>query len=266
MTVSQAVKDSLASKDTEALQEYVRAKGDTRKAAMFEICKFQTRDATNTGLLSQTIQAQLDLAKEDRTKFQEKIAGYETQKQEAEQTITECDNGIATKMVELEAAQAKSSKEHMDSAREERDNITKKLINHVNVVLVKSSPKDLVKGLEALVGLLRNVKKANNVDVELFFKDADKFASMLKRFESHHLKIANVRSHLEEMQAVFPKFQIDAVQEPEKDKKGEVITWKQCYNIHPFEPLLRWGIAFAEGAIIDLEKQDIQDEITKLEK
>jgi len=58
--------------------------------------------------------------------------------------------------------------------------------------------------MEAFVGLLRNCSQANNVDVELFFKDAKKLSNKLKRMESHGLKWAHVKKHKEELEAILP--------------------------------------------------------------
>ena len=82
------------------------------------------------------------------------------------------------------------------------DGITK----GVNAILEKEKPQELVFGVEALIGLLRNVNQANNVDVELFFKDPKKLANKLKRMEAHGLKYEHVKKHCEELKEVVDKF------------------------------------------------------------
>ena len=69
------------------------------------------------------------------------------------------------------------------------------MIQDVNVILEKSSPEHLITGLEALVGVFRNVNEANNIDVELFFKDPEKLITKFKRMDSHGLTYKHVNKH-----------------------------------------------------------------------
>jgi len=79
-----------------------------------------------------------------------------------------------------------------------------KIVKGVNDIFEYEHPEHLVMGLEALVGLLRNCNQANNVDVELFFKDASKLRNKLKRMESSGLRYDHVKKHKEELEAILP--------------------------------------------------------------
>ena len=57
------------------------------------------------------------------------------------------------------------------------------IVKKINALLVNNSPGDLVVGLEHFVAILRNSGSASNVDVELFFLDAKKLTTKLRRME-----------------------------------------------------------------------------------
>ena len=62
----------------------------------------------------------------------------------------------------------------MQASKDMIANIDEKMIKAINLIFETEQPAALVKGLEALVGLLRDSKKATNIDVELFFKEFSK--------------------------------------------------------------------------------------------
>ena len=124
-----------------------------------------------------------------------------------------------------------------------------KMVAGINDIFEVEHPEDLVAGIEALVGLLRDCKQASNVDVELFMKDAKKLSNKFKRMESHGLKYENVKNHKAALEAALPKF----VDRP-KPPKGE-------YNIGPFKDLIDWGVQFATAAEMELRKENLEAEI-----
>ena len=75
------------------------------------------------------------------------------------------------------------------------------LLKPVNKILEKEAPEHLVIALEAICGFLRDVKKANNIDVELFMKDHKKLFAHINRKEYTDCRLKNVVVHLPVMEA-----------------------------------------------------------------
>lgn len=120
-------------------------------------------------------------------------------------------------------------------------------------MLQNNSPGVLVAGLEHFVAILRNSKAANNVDVELFFLDAKKLGTKLRRMEPSGLKYENIAHHKEQLASIVGQF----VDNP-KPAQNEV-------NLGPFKPLIEWGLEFATGAEIILKEQKIDADIAEHE-
>ena len=127
----------------------------------------------------------------------------------------------------------------------------------INDIFETEAPADMVTGLEALVGILRNCKQATNVDLELFFADPQKLANKLKRMESHGLKYENVKKHKETMEGVLAAFKVEGVRTNKAKKE---------FNLLPFAPLIEWGVAFGTAAEIELRKEALEEDIAKLVK
>ena len=120
-------------------------------------------------------------------------------------------------------------------------------------MLSENSPGVLVAGLEHFVAILRNSKAANNVDVELFFLDAKKLGTKLRRMEPSGLKYENIAHHKEQLASIADQF----VDNP-KPAQNEV-------NLGPFKPLIQWGLEFSTGAEIILKEKKIDADIAELE-
>jgi len=58
-------------------------------------------------------------------------------------------------------------------------NMTKKNVEFINKKLSKESPAILIKILETFVAMLRNTKKADMVDVEIYFTEYSKLAKKM---------------------------------------------------------------------------------------
>lgn len=203
------------------------------------------------------IEAQIDLARDQNTEFTERLDKYNTEKEEAEQNIGKFEEEIAAKEAEREKS-TEDPAPHRAKAEEHRANIDTKMLKQLNEILNKASPEALCLGLEALVGILRNVNNANNIDVELFLKDPEKLLTKFKRMESHGLTYAHILKHKAGLEAQLPHFQNNNPN-PGKDDKG-----KQLFNLFPFLAMIEWGVSFATAACIDLEKEDLDQQIAVL--
>lgn len=153
------------------------------------------------------------------------------------------------------------SNQHLAKSKELINDVTEAQVKLVNVTLLKETPESLVIGLEALVGLLRDAKKANNIDVELFFEEFSKFSNKLKRMEAGGLKLANVAAHTATMREIKPKF--DAVFDSKAPKSEED---KDQMDLRPFASLIEWGIEFGSSAEIILKRDALEKEIIDLQK
>lgn len=252
-----AVRKKLLEMDMDQLKAFIQDKGNKRKKDLFDISVFQTRDAEGTGLLAQNLEAQVDLAQEKNGKFMASLQNYESEKAAAKDAVEKSEEDIQLKQKELSKANEDPTpfKEAAEKARQDVDEL---MIKNINIILEKNSPSDLCKGLEAVVGLLRNVNEANNIDVELFMKDPKKLLTKLKRMESHSLTFKHVSKHKEELEALKPQFEKDEIPEPAEEGQ-------QTYNINPFLPLIEWGLQFATAAEIELRKDTLEKDIKTLE-
>ena len=243
--------------DKEALMQFVKDKGNARKKDLFEVTKFQTGDAENTKKLVQTIEAHIDLSREAKENFDTRFQKYQTEKSEAEGKIGEYEEAIALKEDELKSSNEDPAPAKA-AAEQARAKIDKRQIEEMNKILTTASPQKLVEGMEALVGILRNVNQATNIDVELFLKDSTKLLTKFKRMESHGLTYSHVEKHKKELEGVIDAFKQDN-KNPGKDKDG-----KQLYNLFPFLPIMEWGLHFATAAAIELKKDDLERSIRLL--
>ena len=82
------------------------------------------------------------------------------------------------------------------------------LENHkkLNELLQRDSPEHLVKGLEHLIGMLRDASEADAIDVELWLKDHNKFKMKLEKIDPTTLTIKNVIKHREGLYALKEHF------------------------------------------------------------
>ena len=142
------------------------------------------------------------------------------------------------------------------------------MVKQLNKIFESESPVNLVNGLESLVGLLRNVRQANNIDVELFFMDHQKFYNKLKRMESTGLNYSVVKQHHDELVNILPEFRkpIDQQPEPIQDEKNPKAVKRKKVDIQPFASLIEWGVEFSTAAEMELRKSNLEKEIEKLEK
>ena len=148
-------------------------------------------------------------------------------------------------------AKAKEIYESLADTKGNKPGSMEVLVKKLNVLLQNKSPAKLCLALEHFVALLRNSKVATNVDVELFFMDAKKLTTTLRRMDPATLKYDNVLAHRDQLASMNNEKWFD-----EKPEQGEV-------DITPFKPFMEWGFQFATGAemILKVEKtkQDIKD-------
>lgn len=93
----------------------------------------------------------------------------------------------------------------------------------------KDDTATLSKGLEHFVGLLRNKKKAKNVDVQLYLEDLDKLKFKMEYLRGEELTLEVVKLQKKSLEAIQSKFESDEV------SKG-------------YSYFIKFGIAFAEYA------------------
>jgi len=76
-------------------------------------------------------------------------------------------------------------------------NITSEIVKKVNHIFDRDrpAPQTLIAGMECFVALLRNAKKASNVDVELYFASYEKLDIKLGRIQPTSLKYETVQHH-----------------------------------------------------------------------
>ena len=127
------------------------------------------------------------------------------------------------------------------------------IVKKINALLVNNSPGALVAGLEHFVAILRNSRSASNVDVELFFLDAKKLTTKLRRMEPTQLKYENVQIHRDQIASIIDKFEDNP--RPAKDE----------VNLGPYKPLVEWGLEFATAAEMMLKVEKINADIVKLQ-
>ena len=79
---------------------------------------------------------------------------------------------------------------------------TAKQLKKINSTLEIDSPEVLVKGLEAIVALMRNHEKASNIDVELYFKDLKKLTLKMERLDATKLTTEIVQRQHDQIKSV----------------------------------------------------------------
>ena len=210
--------------DLDALKKFIEDKGNGRKKDLYDACIFQTKDAEKTKLLGDKIQRELDLARARDEKFASSLDKYDTEIAEAQATIEAADKEIdelrASKKTSSgedsgpHLAKAKQIQEDLNNIKGNKNNINV-IVGKVNTMLSNNSPGVLVAGLEHFVAILRNSKSASNVDVELFFLDAKKLGTKLRRMEPSGLKYENIAHHKEQLASIVGQF-VDNPK-PEKD-------------------------------------------------
>ena len=148
-------------------------------------------------------------------KFASSLDKYDTEIADAQATIEAADKEIddlrASKKTSSGAdsgphlAKAKQIQEDLNNIKGNKNNINV-IVGKVNTMLSNNSPGVLVAGLEHFVAILRNSKSASNVDVELFFLDAKKLGTKLRRMEPSGLKYENIALHKEQLASIADKF------------------------------------------------------------
>ena len=191
--------------------------------------------------------------------FDTRFEKYQAEIAEAMANIGKYEESIDEKQADLKGSNEDPApaKARAEAARALID---KRSLEEMNKILTTSSPKALVEGMEALVGILRNVNQATNIDVELFLKDPSKLLTKFKRMESHGLTYSHVEKHKKELEGVIDTFKQDN-RNPGKDENG-----KQQYNLFPFLPIMEWGLEFATAAAIELKKDDLERSIKTLQQ
>ena len=262
-----AVRRKLDSMSKEELQKYINEKGNRRKKDLYDVCIFQTTDAMRTKVLADSMERQFELAKDRQDQFNKRLESYNTEKVQAVDRIDECERNIEAKKAELQECEKDDPTSHKAKAATAREQIDEKMIKNINKIFETESPVNLVNGLESLVGLLRNVRKANNIDVELFFKEHLKLVNNLKRKESTNLTYSNVKLHHDELVALFEEFKKPLSEQPEpvQDEKNPKAARRKKIDIQPFAPLIEWGVEFSTAAEMELRKETLEKEIEKLE-
>ena len=96
-------------------------------------------------------------------------------------------------------AKAKEIYESLADTKGNKTGSMEVLVKKLNVLLQNKSPEKLCLALEHFVALLRNSKVATNVDVELFFMDAKKLTTKLRRMDPSTLKYDNVLAHRDQL-------------------------------------------------------------------
>lgn len=79
------------------LKKFIEDKGNQRKKDLYNTCIFQTTDATKTRVLADSLDAQLERARERQDRFNRRLELYNNEKTEAVDKITQCEKQIAEK-------------------------------------------------------------------------------------------------------------------------------------------------------------------------
>lgn len=158
----------------------------------------------------------------------------------------------ARSILEKTKSSGKTSNAQKEACQKNLDLISKELIAEVNKIFYKDSPNDLIMGLEPLTAILRNKMSANNVDVEVYFKNPENLLAKLNRMEMRDANSDVIVSKLEMLKKAKPSFEREA-------GEGEI-------SLHPFIPLIDWGIAFCEGAQVEIDIKAKEDDLKAAEK
>lgn len=102
--------------------------------------------------------------------------------------------------------------------------------------------------MEKFVGMLRNQPSANNIDVELYFKDAQKLSLKLEKIDASLLSYDVVENHMKDLAAM----------------RGEINNAPKYDSL--WSNLYEWSVAFSEFAFATLRVVKVQNEIDVLQK
>jgi hypothetical protein len=235
------------------LLDLLKKNGNARKRAVHDACVFQTNDYNAT----RTLQNEVDRTSREMA---QKKRDYAVRVQKLEETNAENERLYAeAQAAENDARKAldevKKSGKNSDSqkaaCKRAAGQISKENIQEINKILYRDSPADLIAGLEPLTAVLRNKMSANNADVEIFFKVPENLIAKINRMEMRDADGAVVSDKLPKLKAAKPSFE-------RNPREGEV-------NLQSFVPLLEWGIAFCEGAQVELDFKDKEEALAKAE-
>lgn len=131
-------------------------------------------------------------------------------------------------------------------------NINGDMIKQINAIFDRDAkaPGVLIEGMETFVALLRNAKRANNVDVELYFGSYEKLIIKLGRIDPAQLKYDIVVIHQEKLSGLVKRFS----------------GMDEGVNLDAYRPIMEWAAAFADYALKALEMAEKTKMIAKEEK
>lgn len=133
--------------------------------------------------------------------------------------------------------------------------MTDKQVEKLNKILESKSPPSLIAGLEAFVSLLRNNSFTQSVDVELFFKDAEKLKRKMQRVKTTDVSLSLAVAKLEELEKLRVKFEEEGG--PDETESGVDLSEFACF--------VQWSINYCQAAKIDLRVESTKAEVTELE-
>lgn len=128
--------------------------------------------------------------------------------------------------------------------------MTKELVETVNKTLELHSPSTLITILETFVALLRNNQFTKPVDVELFFADAGKLASKMRRHTTTSVDLELALACKEKLEPIV---------------KQEELGMEDNIDISQFRVFADWSVSYCEAAIVDLRVQKTRQDQEALE-
>lgn len=102
-------------------------------------------------------------------------------------------------ITENKAINAKSGANFKQVCLEQASLVKTNMVTKINKILEKDGPVVLVRGLEAVVALMRNVEKATNIDVELYFRDFKKLQLKMQRMDPLAVDLEIAKSKKKEL-------------------------------------------------------------------
>jgi len=162
------------------LIDFIKSKGNERKNKFFRLTEFQTRDATTSKDLVKELESEVRSREEALEEKRNALANYGSENVEIEEAISVLQADINRSRQDL--AGKKSGIDALHKRYESLTHqITPEMIHRLNQIFENDVPQVLINVMESFIGLLRNVKKANNVDVELYLKSYEKLILKLGR-------------------------------------------------------------------------------------
>ena len=128
---------------------------------------------------------------------QETIKKLKRQNEELDRQIADKKNLLSEK--------AGSKKKYEDAYNEASKAVTPELLKKVNAYLEKQSNEAGCYSLEALIGLLRGTKKADNFSVELYLKKHEGFMMGIERVEPKKLNAEYCQYHLDQLRSKYDR-------------------------------------------------------------